>query len=108
MDRVRIFAYNIWTYYSSLNIQTENIFLTINNYLSLKTNKKMYDYIKTMSNLKQINREEDKKKYPHIVLSPGTYNLLKSRGRMGDSFDKLVSDLLKQESEGGISKINDK
>ena len=61
-----------------------------------------------MSNLKQINREEDKKKYPHIVLSPDTYNRLKSRGRMGDTFEKLVSDLLKQSSEGGINNINGK
>jgi hypothetical protein len=53
-----------------------------------------------MSHLKQIEKI-DKKKYPHIVLSPGNYNRLKSLGRMGDSFDKIVGDLLSQKVGNG-------
>jgi hypothetical protein len=48
-----------------------------------------------MSNLKQINRL-DKKRYPHIVISPENYYKLKSLGKMGDTFDKIVGDLLSQ------------
>jgi hypothetical protein len=48
-----------------------------------------------MSSLKQINRL-DKKRYPHIVISPENYLKLKSLGRMGDTFDKIVGDLLSQ------------
>ena len=45
----------------------------------------------------------DKNKYPHIALSPDTYFRLKSRGRMGDTFDKLVGDLLSQIEKGVIN-----
>ena len=56
-----------------------------------------------MSNLKQIEKI-DKKKYPHIVISPGNYNKLKSLGRMGDSFDSIVGFLLEHYSKGGINR----
>jgi hypothetical protein len=50
-----------------------------------------------METIQSMNRNKmPKNKYPHIALVPETYNKLKSLGRMGDTFDKIVGDLLSQ------------
>jgi hypothetical protein len=47
-----------------------------------------------------------KNKYPHIAISPENYRKLKSLGCMGDSYNKIVTDLLKlkERSEDGINR----
>ena len=46
-----------------------------------------------------MNNNPIKKNYPHIVLSPENYQKLKSLGKMGDTFDKIVGDLLLKENQ---------
>lgn len=59
--------------------------------------------LKLMEMIQSMNRNKmPKNKYPHIALAPETYNKLKSMGKMGDTFDKIVGDLLSQRE--GITK----
>lgn len=51
-----------------------------------------------MQSIKQINRSS-KNKYTHIVISPENYYKLKSLGKMGDTFDKIVGELLSKNQE---------
>jgi len=48
-----------------------------------------------MENLKAINISNQKKyKTYHVVISEVNYQKLKSLGRMGDTFDKVLGELL--------------
>ena len=73
----------------------------INNFfIDLNELNKRSVFFKIMETMESMNKNKlDKNKYPHIALSPDTYLRLKNRGRMGDTFEKLVCDLLSQQQQ---------
>jgi hypothetical protein len=47
-----------------------------------------------MKNFNSVNRLNQKNKTYHVVISEVNYRKLKSLGKMGDTFDKVLGELL--------------
>ena len=52
-----------------------------------------------MKNFNTINNSSNKKSRHHIVISEENYSKLRSLGRIGDTFDKVLGELLSKNSE---------